>query len=48
MTRSSTPDKLTEATFHPTAFDGWRSLSISLYMTRGGSSNLARDAELKP
>jgi len=36
VTRSSTPDNLTKATFHPTAFDGWRSLTISLYMTLVG------------
>jgi len=36
VTRSSTPDNLTKAKFHPTAFDGWRSLTISLYMTLVG------------
>jgi len=34
--RSSAPDNLTVAKFRPTAFDGWRSLSISLYMTLVG------------
>jgi len=34
--RSSAPDNLTAAKFRPTAFDGWRSLSISLYMTLVG------------
>ncbi len=33
MTPSSTPDKSATAEFHPTVFDGWRSISISLYMT---------------
>ena len=36
MKRSSAPDNLTVAKFRPTAFDGWRSLSISLYMTLVG------------
>ena len=36
MKRSSAPDNLTAAKFRPTAFDGWRSLSISLYMTLVG------------
>ena len=33
MTQSSTPADSGAADFHPTVFDGWRSISISLYMT---------------
>lgn len=36
MRRSSTPDNLTRAAFHPTEFDGWRSVSLALYMTLVG------------